>query len=81
MKLPNGFIMQWGVVSLPESTSTYVNLPIPFPHKGLSVEVTPHGAWAGAARSFHGAWFANNAQIAMVKGGYPVDLSYIAIGY
>lgn len=75
--------MQWGIAYTPYNNSqTYVTLPVPFPNKGLSVNVNPNGDWSGASKSWRSAWFTGNQQICIAKGDYKVyDMMYFAIGY
>lgn len=46
-KLPSGLIIQWGSLSAPSGTSTFV-YPITFPNNVFSVVITPSGAYSTA---------------------------------
>ena len=86
-KFPNGLIMQWGFISIENTSTTSVNFPIKFPNKVLQVLVSPVGP-LGANHSDGTQWlfeshdWSQTGFSAFVWDNVGMTkMSYLAIGY
>ena len=81
MKLPGGFIMQWGSASVNDG-SYVVNLPITFPTEGLSVVGSQNSQSQKGLQNNPQFWFIDNSHIgADCWEDSLISIFYIAIGH